>query len=96
MQEKSSRPAGRTQAGEGLLAEDGCWDGQLPGHPSGHAGPQPPWGAGRGAGWGTDRTQGLCVPLSFPLLSPYSFFDLGFLAQIGFLFGLNSIPHPAY
>lgn len=23
------------------------------------------------------------------------FFDLGFLAQIGFLFGLNSIPHPA-
>lgn len=26
---------------------------------------------------------------------PTVFFDLGFLAQIGFLFGLNSIPHPA-
>ena len=26
---------------------------------------------------------------------PTVFFDLRFLAQIGFLFGLNSIPHPA-
>lgn len=48
-----------------------------------------------GAGWGRDRTGASAVPSPSHSSLPTAVIDLGFLAQIGFLFRLNSIPHPA-
>lgn len=48
-----------------------------------------------GAGWGRDRTGASAVPSPSHFSLPTAVIDLGFLAQIGFLFRLNSIPHPA-
>lgn len=57
------------------------------------------WGAGWGGVVGGEAEREPQAS-AFPSLSlsflPTVFINLGFLAQTGFLFGLNSIPHPAY
>lgn len=52
---------------------------------SGHSGEQA----------GAETELGPLLSPLHPTSLPTAVIDLGFLAQIGFLFGLNSIPHPA-
>lgn len=77
------------------FAGDGCWDSQLTGHPQGTGSSATLWS--RLGSWGGAQTEPGTSAFPSPSHSslPTIFIDLGFLAQIGFLFGLNSIPHPA-
>lgn len=78
--------------GQGPFSQGGYWDGQ----PAGQVVLRALWGAGWGDGWGRDRTGASAVPSPSHSSLPAAVIDLGFQAQIGFLFGLNSIPHPAW
>lgn len=78
------------------LEEGHKWDrDHAPGMDLGMVSPQVVLRALWGAGWGRHRTGPSAVPSPAHSSLPTAVIDLGFLAQIGFLFGLNSIPHPA-
>lgn len=89
-----SHPGGGTQVGPGFSGDRGL-DGQSTSHPQSPGSLSPP-GNRLGSGVGQRQNQEtLPSPLHPIPLSLLFSFDLGFLAQIGFLSGLNSHSPPS-